>query len=247
VSPGWATFLFEAANFLLLAALLGWAFFRPVRAALEQRRIALETERREAAEAREAAQRELREAAARRSEIESSLSPLRDRARREAEREAEQLLATAREQANQEREALKAQGVALRRGQAAERAADAAGAARQIVAGLLERIDGPELEGALVEHARRQLAELAAAGPLTPVMVESAQRLGAGAIATLAAAAGLPKDALDQQVVPDLVAGLRVVTARGLVDASAAGIAAQAEHALLERLESGESGESGDG
>jgi F-type H+-transporting ATPase subunit b len=240
VSPGWATFLFEAANFLLLAALLGWAFFRPVRAALEERRAALEAERREAAETRESAERELREATARRREIEGSLSALRERARQEAEREAEQLLAAAREQAKQEREALKAQGVALRRGQGAERAADAAGAARQIVAGLLERIDGPELEGALLEHAGRRLAELAASGPLAPVLVESAQSLGAGAVATLAAAAGVPEDALERQVVPDLVAGLRVVTARGLVDASAAGIAAQAEHALQERLGSGE-------
>jgi hypothetical protein len=39
VSASWVTFAFEAANFLLLTALLAWLFFRPLRAALERRRV----------------------------------------------------------------------------------------------------------------------------------------------------------------------------------------------------------------
>jgi len=57
LSATWVTFLFEAANFLLLAAVLGWLFFRPVRDALERRRSELESEQRAATEARAEAER----------------------------------------------------------------------------------------------------------------------------------------------------------------------------------------------
>jgi F0F1-type ATP synthase membrane subunit b/b' len=81
VSPTWSTFLFEMANFLLLAAVLGWLFFRPVRDALEKRRAGLEAEDREAAEKLAEAERLRAEAADRRSELEASLATLRASAR----------------------------------------------------------------------------------------------------------------------------------------------------------------------
>ena len=40
MSPRAVTFAFETANFLILAGLLSWFFFRPVRGALERRRAA---------------------------------------------------------------------------------------------------------------------------------------------------------------------------------------------------------------
>jgi F-type H+-transporting ATPase subunit b len=237
VSPSWVTFLFEAANFLLLAALLGWVFFRPVRGALERRRAGLEAEERAAAEKHAEAERALAETAARRSEFESSLASLRERVRAEAERERSRLLDAAREQAQRERETLKTELAALRRGQARRVAGDAAGAAREIVVRLLERIEGPDLGQALVGAARRELAELAAVGPLAPVIVESAGALEPVVLDSLARVAGVAGSEISARRVPELGAGVRILTARGLIDASAAGLAAHAERALVARFD----------
>ncbi|HVP30267.1 MAG TPA: hypothetical protein VMW35_14020 [Myxococcota bacterium] len=237
MSASWVTFLFEAANFLLLAALLGWIFFRPVREALERRRAGLEAEERAAAEKQAQADQRLAEATARRLELESSLDALRARVRQDAEREAARLIETAREEAQRARETLKSETVAFRRDQARTLAHDAAAAAREIAVRLLERIRGPELEQALFEAARRELKELAAAGPLAPLLVEAPALLGSEVLARLADAAGVAEGDLKERAAPELVAGLRVLTARGLVDASAAGLAAYAERALAAELE----------
>jgi len=237
VSPSWVTFLFEAANFLLLAALLGWVFFRPVRGALERRRAALEAEEREANERRAQAERVLAEAAARQSEFERSHASLRERVREEAELERSRVLAEAREQAQRERETLKAELAALRRGQARRIAADAAAAARGIVVRLLERIEGPDLEQALVAAASREFAKLAAGGPVDPVIVESAGEPDPAVLDALARAAGVGGSEMSARQVPELGAGIRILTARGLVDASAAGLAAHAERALVARFD----------
>lgn len=233
MSPSWVTFLFEVANFLLLAGLLGWAFFRPVRDALEQRRARLEREEHEAADKLAEAQRALEQVGAQRREAESSLAALRERVREEAERERERLLDAAREQAQRERETLKTELAAQRRGQAKRIAADAADAAREIVVSLLEQIAGPDLERALAQAAGREVARLAAAGPVAPVIVESASALDPALRDALTRAAGLADADLVTRVDPELVAGVRVLTARGVVDASARGLAAHAERTLL--------------
>lgn len=245
MSPSWVTFLFEAANFVLLAALLGWLFFRPVREALERRREGLEAAERDAAAKRAEAERTLAEATARRAEFEASLAELRERAREEGERERSRLLDAAREQAQRERAALATELAGLRRGQARRVKSDAAAAAREFVAQLLERIDGPELEQALRAAAGRELAKLAAAGPLAPVIVESAAALEQRSLDSLARAAGVDGAELSVRCVPELGAGLRVLTARGLVDASAAGLAVHAERALEARFDA--EGEEEDG
>jgi F0F1-type ATP synthase membrane subunit b/b' len=237
LSPTVSTLLFEAANFLLLAAVLGWLFFRPVRAALEQRRSELEAAQRDAAAKRAEAERVLADARARQARLESSLDALREQLGKQAEAEKSRLIAEAREQAQRERDALKTELAAQRRSQARARMRDVASAASAIVARLLGEIEGPELEGALLEAAQRQLAALKASGALAPVIVESTRPLGADALAALARSGGLAPAELSARVVPELVAGVRVLTARGLVDASAAGLAAEAERALVARLE----------
>jgi F-type H+-transporting ATPase subunit b len=237
VSATWVTFLFEAANFLLLAAVLGWLFFRPVRDALERRRSALESEQRAAAEARAEAERALREARARRTELEGSLEELRARVQREAESERERLVGAARAQMQHERETLKGELVSLRRAQARSLARDAAFAAREIVVRLLEEMEGPELEHTLLGAVCRELEKLRSSGSLAPVVVESARALNEEALAALAEAAGVSGTDARHHVDPALVAGLRIITARGLVDASAAGLAAQAERVLVSRIE----------
>lgn len=237
MSATWVTFLFEAANFLLLAAVLGWLFFRPVRDALERRRSELESEQRAAAEARTEAERARQDASARRAELEGSLDELRERVRSDAEAERDRLVEAARARMQRERETLKGELVAQRRGQARSLARDAAFAAKEIVVRLLGTMEGPDLEHALLRAACGELEKLRFAGPLAPVVVESARALEDEAIATLAQAAGVAAADAGRRVDPDLVAGLRVLTARGLVDASAAGLAAQAERVLVSHLE----------
>lgn len=237
MSVTWVTFLFEVANFLLLAAVLGWFFFRPVRDALERRRSELESERRAATDARAEAERTLQEARARRIEAEGSLAALRERVQREAENERERLLEAARVQTQRERETQKEELVSLRRAQARSLARDAAFAAKEIVVRLLEKMQGTDLEHTLLEAACRQLEELRTSGALAPVVVESARTLDDRALASLAEAAGVARIDARQRVDPSLVAGLRVLTARGLVDASVEGLAAQAERVLVGRID----------
>ena len=237
MSATWVTFLFEAANFLLLAAALGWLFFRPVRAALERRREELESERRSAAEARAEAERVLADARTRRAELEGSLEELRARVQREAEAEGARFVEAARAQMQREREALKGELVSQRLAQARSLARDAAFAAKEIVTRLLEEMEGPDLEYTLRRAACRELKILASSGPLAPVVVESAHLLEDAALASLAEAAGVAATEAVHRVDPDLVTGVRVLTARGLVDASAAGLASQAERVLVSQLE----------
>jgi F0F1-type ATP synthase membrane subunit b/b' len=237
VSPTWVTFLFEAANFLLLAAVLGWFFFRPVRDALERRRAGLEREQQAATEARAEATRALEQARDRRAELEGSLGELRERAERETEAERDRILAAARDQAQREHETLKSELVSLRRAQARAVARDAAFAAREIVERLLERMAGPAFEEALLDAACGELRQLRAAGDLAPVVIESEHPLDERSLAAIAEAAGIATSAAARHVDPELVAGFRVLTARGLVDASARGLAAQAERLLVERLD----------
>ncbi|HKJ23488.1 MAG TPA: hypothetical protein VKB65_01605 [Myxococcota bacterium] len=237
MSASWVTFLFEAANFLLLAAALGWLFFRPVRDALERRRAELEEERRAAAEARAEAERAAQQARARRDELEGSLESLRERVQRDAEAERDRLVEEARSRMQRERDTLERELVAQRRTQARSLAHDAAFAAKEIVVALLAEVAGPELERALLKAACGELEKLRSSGPLAPVVVETARALEDEAVAALAQAAGVAPDGPRLRVDPDLVAGLRVVTARGLVDASAAGLAAHAEQVLVDRLD----------
>jgi len=236
VSPTATTFLFEAANFLLLAALLGWLFFRPVRSALEARRQALAEESRRAEALGAEAERQLAEAKQKSREAEESLASLRARIQREAELERERTLEQGRAQMQRERAALRLELVALRRSQAEATMQDLAASARTLVERVLERIGGPELEAALTRSACSELSRLAAGGSLGDVIVESAAPLAPDAVTAISKAAGISAEALCQQRVPALVAGLRILSSRGLVDASIAGLGAGVEERLAARL-----------
>jgi F0F1-type ATP synthase membrane subunit b/b' len=238
VSPSWVTFAFEVGNFLLLAALLGWLFFRPVRAALEGRRSRLESEQRAAADARERAERESQDARARRETERAELERAREELRREAEAERQQLLEAGRNQLARERGQLDQELQAARSASARAQARDAAFAAHVIVERLLAALKGADLEELLAGAACRSLAELAAHGSLAPLVIESAAPLDASTLGRLAAAAGVAREQATTRAEPDLIAGLRVLTARGLVDATVSGLAAQAERLLVARIES---------
>jgi F-type H+-transporting ATPase subunit b len=240
VSPSVATFLFEAANFLVLAVLLGWFFFRPVRAALERRRAELEAERRQAAEQLAQAERELAALRQQQRDFEASLEARRAESHRQAEAEVARLVADGKEQARREQERARGALTAQRRALAQAGARDAAAAAADIVAHLLERIGGLDLDGALVRAACRELGALAAHAAPRPALVEAARSLDDANRAQLAQALGCAPGEVEVRIVPELAAGVRVVTPAGLIDASAAGLAAFAERALLGRLDAEE-------
>ncbi|MFO0689853.1 MAG: F0F1 ATP synthase subunit delta [Myxococcota bacterium] len=237
MSAGWATFLFEVANLLLLAAVLSWAFFRPVRAALEQRRAAYEADQNAARAARAEAERTLSEARAQRAEFESSLDALRQRVRNEAEAERARLIESVRAEGERERSARAAQLDSERRSQAHVLAQDAALAARDIIVRVLALLGGPDLEEGLLAVARRELERLRSAGTLGSLVVESARPLDADTVVVLAETAGVSASDLHARVDPELVAGLRIVTGRGLVDASVRGLADQVAGLLVSQLE----------
>lgn len=237
MSASWVTFLFEAANFLLLAGVLGWLFFRPVRTALDQRRRGIEQERTGAKEAHRKLEEELEQTRAKRADFERSLEGLRERVGREADAERTRLLESARAQSERDREQVASDLVALRRAHAQSLARDAALAAREIVTRLLSEVDGPELESALLAAACREVATLRASGSLAPLVAEAARALDEAALGSLAKAAGVPAGQVTHRVAPDLVAGLRVLTGKGVVDLSVSGLAAQAERLLVGKLD----------
>ncbi|HUB08803.1 MAG TPA: hypothetical protein VMB50_17480, partial [Myxococcales bacterium] len=150
MSPTVANFLFEAANFLLLAAALGWVLFKPVRRALdaerdrhvkegeESRRLHAEAEAlaEEARATREAADREATE---RRAEVLAA-----------ARKEADRLLEEARQTRATERRALEEELRAAEAAQAAALAETVGRIAAGAVRGLLATLDGPALDAALV-------------------------------------------------------------------------------------------------
>lgn len=239
MSPSAVTFLFEAANFLVLAGVLAWIFFRPVRAAIEARRAALDAERREAAAALAEAQRRLDAAQARGRAAEAAAPALEAAARAEAERQAAAIVEAARAAAGRERARADAELSALRRHQGELAMRDVAAAVREVLVRLLARIEGPELDLALARAAAGELHRLGPYDGDATLVIECARPLADDARALLASALGRAAADLVPRVVPELVAGVRVVTPRGLVDASAAGLAAQVEAQLHARLGDG--------
>jgi F-type H+-transporting ATPase subunit b len=237
MSPSVATFLFESVNFLLLVVVLSWAFFRPVQRAIDARRDALAAERRAAERAREDAQRLLADAEKRSREIEGSLEPLREALRRNAESEAARLIADASREAEEERSALRAELERMRQVQACAVARDAAAAARTLVEMLLAEIDGPDLDLALARAAARRLGTLPPSATNGQVLVESARPLADEALRVICDALGRASADRRLRVDPALIAGVRITTSCGLIDASASGMAHFAERELAARIE----------
>lgn len=246
MSADLATFLFEAVNFALLAAALGWVFFRPVQEAIETRRAALEAERRAAELDRSEAAQRLAEVETRRRELEASLDAQRAAARHEAEAEVARSREAARRAAEEEAAAVRAGLATLRRGHAVQLARDAAGATRLLVERLLAEVGGPDLDLALVRAALRRWEGLSHARHGT-VLVEAARPLSAAAhelLAGVLSAAGAPPPQV--RIVPALVGGLRIATDAGLIDVSITGMGREVERELAARLEREAEARSGD-
>lgn len=228
MSPALANFLFEAANFLLLAAALGWMLFKPVRRALDEERQRhdaqsgeLEGLRKEAealaTQAREAQRAAERELDARREAVLSA-----------ARKEASDLLEQARKKQRDERKALREELDAMRNAESLALASTVGKLAADAVRRLLEALDGPPLDMALIDAACAQLSSLPAEARRA-ALVESARPLDAEARRRLQGALG---ERFEERVVGELGAGVRVTTPAGQVDATAASIARHAGSAV---------------
>jgi F-type H+-transporting ATPase subunit b len=235
VSDSLSTFLIEAANFLILAAVLSWVFFRPIRNALARRQAAMRQQTDEIAARLADAERKKTDFDRRLASLEQELDQRRSEAETAAEQETAQIIAAARETARRETQTARKRLAGLEQGQLERLSRVVAESAGAAVDRLLRSLEQPALAQALVDAACRQIREFDG-NSLAPVRVESAEPLDKPARDSLLAALGPAGESAQFLVVEDLGAGLRVATARGLIDVSAAGLAGFAERTLAERL-----------
>ncbi len=174
--PALTTFLFEAANFLVLAAVLGWLFFKPVRKVLAERRAQFEAESDQAARKLAEAEKTQLEIESDRANLQAELNDLRKRELETARAQAEQILADARAAAERNIEMSRRQAAQMSDAKQQALAEASATAAAETVGHLLQQIGGPDLQAALISSACQQLHSLPP-GEIAPVKVESSQPL----------------------------------------------------------------------
>jgi len=235
VSPTLTTFLFELANFLLLATGLGWFFFQPVRQALHERRAKLVAEAQEAANKLAAAAQAQQDMEAVRAHLQEELHALRSRETEAARQQAAELLANARRTTERELEAARRQAAHISEMERDTLAQVAAAAAAETVGKLLAQISGPELQSALIASACDQIRSLPREA-MGPVKVESAGALSREQRAAIEDALGAAALGADFRTVDDLAGGVRISTGKGLIDASVRGLASFARQTLVKEL-----------
>ena len=224
MSPALANFLFEVANFALLATVLGWLLFKPIRGVLE-------AEQKSQLEARQREEKLRQEG----DQLAEALKGARAQAEREIAEQRSAVLEQARAEAGTLKEQVRADQVVehrrFKQELESERRREVAALVESVgrlsgasVAQLLQQVDGPSLDLALVRAACTRLKELSAhAGG--SVLVEAARPLDPEARVLLEAALA---EGFEERVVADLGAGVRITTAAGQVDASATGLAREA-------------------
>lgn len=231
MSPALANFIFEAANFLLLVAALGWVLFKPVRRALDRERDRHSKEEEESKRLRSEAESLARGARAAREAAEHEAIERRREALAAAEKEAARVLEDARREQATERRALERELAIVRSAEAAALADLVGRIAAESVIKLLEVLRGPSLDAALVGAACKELASLPSPARRSAV-VESARPLDDDARRLLRDVLG---GEFKERVVDELGAGVRVTAAFGQVDATAISFARRAARALIER------------
>lgn len=229
------TFLFEAVNFLIVAGVLTWLLFRPVRAAIAKRQETLARERQEAADKLAEADRARQEIEQRLAQLDDELREKRVTAQQDAKQEAEQIVADARAAAERERAALKRQLTYLEHARIERISKIVATAAGQAVGRLLQDVSGTDLDAALLKEACRRLQAFEG-NSMAPVVVESARELSFEERDDLKSAVGPAGDTAEFRTSDGLHVGLRISTNRGLIDLSDAGLAEFAERVLSSRL-----------
>lgn len=228
MSPALANFVFEAANFLLLAGALGWVLFKPVRRALDAERQQHEDEQRASERQRALAESLAKEARTAKQVAERDVEQSRQEILNAAKLEAARLLDEARDAARAERQVLQHELEAARNAEIAELASSVGELAAQTVRRLLETLPGPSIDAALVRAACAELESIPVE-TRRPAQVESARELDGDATKLLQAALG---GAYTARVVAELGAGVRVTTPGGQVDASALSLGRYAGRAV---------------
>lgn len=235
MSPTFITFLFEAANFVVLALVLGWLFFKPVRQALDDRRARFEADSVRASEKLAAAEKTLQEIEATRDNLQAELNELRTRELDAARQQADQILCDVRAVAERECQMSRREAARMSETQRDTLATVAAHAAADTVGQLFEQIGGPELQSALIESAAQQIRSLPQ-GTLAPVKVESAQPLSSAQLEVLTNALGSAAEDTDFRTIEGLGAGVRIATRKGLIDATVSGLTRFARQSLVTEI-----------
>jgi len=235
VSTEWANFLFEALNVGILAVALAWLVLKPIRHALDaerekRRKAEAEIEERLAAAARK--EEEVRQA---QGALEAEIETHRKEMLAEAKAEAAKVVHAAREEAEAERRVVKSEIEQARLAQATAAAAAVGEVAGSSVWRLLQTIEGPPLDDALVRAACKELAGLDSSD-LGEVTVEAARELSPASRKALADAL---KREFGTRVLPELGAGVRVTTAAGQVDATAEALSRDAGREVTKALREG--------
>lgn len=221
MSPALANFLFEAANFLLLAAGLGWLLFKPIRRALDDERERHTRQDEESKRLRAEAEELAKAARAARQAADREMTERRRETLEAARKEAAQLLEDARRAQATRRQTFEQELIASREAEAAALAALVGRIAAESVARLLATLHGPSLDAALVRGARAELDALPIAAR-SAALVESARELDDETREILAGVLG---SEFKVRTVHELGAGVRVITAVGQVDATAVSLA----------------------
>lgn len=235
MSPTVTTFLFELTNFLLLAGLLGWLLFKPVRSALQARQVEQKRQAEELAARVAESDRQRADLEQRRRTFEDEMAKSRQRHVDAAEREATAIVAHAHENVEHERDAVRRGLVQLERAQVERLSVAVAVATRESVVRLLDMLSATDLDASLTQAACRQLQGLKGRA-LGPVLVESGRPLADSTHAAIAAALNGHAPSAEFRLVPDLGAGLRITTAQGLIDTSSLGLAREAESLVRDAL-----------
>lgn len=222
-------------NFIVLAAVLGWLFFKPVRQALNERRAKFEAEAQRAAQKLAEAERMQQDIDATHANLQAELNELRSRELESVRRQAEQILTDARLAAERQREISRRQAARMSETQRDTLAEVAAAAAAETVGRLFEQIGGPELQSALIESACQQLRSLPQ-NAIAPVKIESALPLSSEQLAAVNDALGPAANGADFRTVNGLGAGVRIATGQGLIDASVSGLTQFARQSLVQEM-----------
>ena len=229
--------MFEIANFVALAAVLAWLFFKPVRKALEGQQAKAKRQEDEAAQALARAEQLRQDIDTQHQTLAAELEAMRVKMREAAKQEAEQIVTEARAQMERERATLKREALHIEQAQTAKIARAVATATHGTMQRFLEQMEGPELEQTLVQAACRELQSFSN-NSLAPVTVESATPLSNESLQLIKTSLGTAAKTADVRVDPELKGGLRVSTAHGLIDASITGLANFAEQSLSASIES---------
>lgn len=228
MSPALANFLFEAANFLLLAAVLGWVLFRPVRAALDRERAQHDKETEDSKRLRAEAESLATGARAARDAADRETAQKRAEILAAAQEEAARILENAKKTEATERATLLQELEQSREAEAAVLVEHVGRIAAESVRRLLLAISGPALELSLVRAACKGLRVLPESARRSAT-IESAHELEADAKGLLQEVLGAP---CSVRTVRELGAGVRVTTPAGQIDASALSFSREAARAV---------------